>query len=158
MQAPKIDSERHIETSPTAYNYPGTTIRRLIHSGWCHVLIKPDNDLAPALRAIKHVLGTLFPTTLSRPKSNANLNFYFGNRAFKKALKAHCIWKTAPNAVGMSFDSTLPSTSPDTDQQPQSDYQPCTKSTHFGLPQSRTAYVNPPQSLSCYPRSPWHAE
>lgn len=35
MRAPKIGSARHIKTSPTAYGYPGTTIPKLIHSGWC---------------------------------------------------------------------------------------------------------------------------
>jgi hypothetical protein len=63
-------------------------------------------------RAIKRVMSTLFPNTLSRPKTGAELNLYFGQRIFKKVVRIPCLWKS-PSGADASFDScpTLPSTS-----------------------------------------------
>ncbi|KAK4154510.1 hypothetical protein C8A00DRAFT_32721 [Chaetomidium leptoderma] len=74
-------------------------------------------DAAPARafrtnRAMKHLLSTLFPATLSRHKTGAELNLYFGHRVFRKVVRIPCLWKS-PSSVDTSFDScpTLPSTS-----------------------------------------------
>jgi hypothetical protein len=63
-------------------------------------------------RAIKNVLSTLFPTTLSRPRSNAELDLYFGGRVFRKTIRLPVLWKH-PDCAGASFDSaaTRPATS-----------------------------------------------
>ncbi|KAJ4288864.1 hypothetical protein N0V88_007194 [Collariella sp. IMI 366227] len=80
-----------------------------------HTLVREDATPARAFcknRAIKHILSTLFPATLSRPKTGVELNLYFGHRVFRKVVRIPCIWKS-PSNVDVSFDScpTLPSTS-----------------------------------------------
>ncbi|KAK3306230.1 uncharacterized protein B0T15DRAFT_222135 [Chaetomium strumarium] len=80
-----------------------------------HTLVRQDATPARAFcknRAIKSIMSTLFPTTLSRPKTGAELNLYFGHRVFRKMVRIPCIWKS-PNSVDTSFDScpTLPSSS-----------------------------------------------
>ncbi|AEO68536.1 uncharacterized protein THITE_2118078 [Thermothielavioides terrestris NRRL 8126] len=80
-----------------------------------HTLLREDATPARAFcksRAIKHVLTTLFPATLCRPKTGAELHLYFGHRIFRKVVRIPCIWKS-PGSVDTSFDScpTLPSTS-----------------------------------------------
>ncbi|KAL2166993.1 hypothetical protein VTG60DRAFT_1887 [Thermothelomyces hinnuleus] len=80
-----------------------------------HTLAREDATPARAFcknRAIKHILSTLFPTTLSRPKTGAELNLYFGHRVFKKVVRIPCVWKS-PSCADTSFDScqTLPATS-----------------------------------------------
>lgn len=63
-------------------------------------------------RAIKHVMSTLFPTTLSRTKTGAELNLFFGTRICRKVVRVPCVWKS-PSSAGVSFDScsTIPATS-----------------------------------------------
>jgi len=80
-----------------------------------HTLVREDATPARAFcknRAMKHILSTLFPTTLSRPKTGAELNLYFGHRVFRKVVRIPCVWKN-PSSVETSFDScpTLPATS-----------------------------------------------
>ncbi|KAH6637331.1 hypothetical protein F5144DRAFT_592236 [Chaetomium tenue] len=80
-----------------------------------HTLVRQDATSARAfckIRAMKHILSTLFPATLARPKTGAELNFYFGHRVFRKVVRIPCVWKS-PSSVDTSFDScpTLPSTS-----------------------------------------------
>ncbi len=80
-----------------------------------HTLVREDATPARAFcknRAMKHILSTLFPATLSRPKTGAELNLYFGHRVFRKVVRIPCIWKSTSNA-DLSFDScpTLPATS-----------------------------------------------
>ncbi len=80
-----------------------------------HTLVREDATPARAFcknRAMKHILSTLFPTTLARPKTGAELNLYFGHRVFRKVVRIPCVWKS-PSSVDTSFDScpTLPSTS-----------------------------------------------
>ncbi|KAK4120493.1 hypothetical protein N657DRAFT_658411 [Parathielavia appendiculata] len=80
-----------------------------------HTLVREDATPARAFcknRAMKHILSTLFPATLARPKTGAELNLYFGHRVFRKVVRIPCIWKS-PNSVDTSFDScpTLPSSS-----------------------------------------------
>ncbi|KAL2262692.1 hypothetical protein VTK26DRAFT_399 [Humicola hyalothermophila] len=80
-----------------------------------HTLVREESTPARAFtknRAIKHVMSTLFPATMSHPKSGAELNLYFGHRVFKKVVRVPCLWK-APSSANTSFDScpTLPSTS-----------------------------------------------
>jgi hypothetical protein len=80
-----------------------------------HVLFKRDGhpaQLANKNRAIKHVMSTFFPHTLSRPKTGTELDIYFGAKRFRKAVRIPCLWKT-PSSVEGSFDSapTIPNTS-----------------------------------------------
>lgn len=80
-----------------------------------HTLVREDATPARAFcknRAMKHILSTLFPATLGRPKTGAELNLYFGHRVFRKVVRIPCIWKS-PNSLDTSFDScpTLPSSS-----------------------------------------------
>ncbi|KAH6845826.1 hypothetical protein B0I37DRAFT_381214 [Chaetomium sp. MPI-CAGE-AT-0009] len=80
-----------------------------------HTLVRQDATPARAfckVRAMKHILSTLFPATLSRAKTGAELNLYFGHRVFRKVVRIPCVWKS-PSSVDTSFDScpTLPSTS-----------------------------------------------
>ncbi|KAL2150383.1 hypothetical protein VTH82DRAFT_6946 [Thermothelomyces myriococcoides] len=80
-----------------------------------HTLVRDDTTPARAFcknRAMKHILSTLFPTTLCRPKTGAELNLYFGHRVFKKVVRIPCMWKS-PSSTDTSFDScpTLPATS-----------------------------------------------
>ncbi|KAK0705806.1 hypothetical protein B0T21DRAFT_353110 [Apiosordaria backusii] len=55
-------------------------------------------------RAIKHVMSTLFPHTLSKPKTSAELDLFFGMKAFRKAVRLPCVWKSAASRDA-SFDS-----------------------------------------------------
>jgi len=80
-----------------------------------HTLVREDATPARAFcknRAMKHILSTLFPATLARPKTGAELNLYFGHRAFRKVVRIPCVWKS-PSNTDLSFDScpTLPATS-----------------------------------------------
>jgi hypothetical protein len=80
-----------------------------------HTLVREDATPARAFcknRVMKHILSTLFPATLSRAKTGAELNFYFGHRVFRKVVRIPCVWKS-PSSVDTSFDScpTLPATS-----------------------------------------------
>lgn len=80
-----------------------------------HTLVREDATSARAfckVRAMKHILSTLFPAALARPKTGAELNLYFGHRVFRKVVRIPCVWKS-PSSVDTSFDScpTLPSTS-----------------------------------------------
>ncbi|EGS22532.1 uncharacterized protein CTHT_0020770 [Thermochaetoides thermophila DSM 1495] len=63
-------------------------------------------------RAIKHIMSTFFPETMSRPKSDAQLNLYFGKRVFRKVVRVPCVWKSVKSSDA-SFDSclTVPATS-----------------------------------------------
>ena len=112
-------TERAVVKTPVPELVPG---RWLEPSGMArtltaelHALIREDTTPARAFcknRAIKHVMSTLFPTTLSRPKTGAELNLYFGHRVFRKVVRIPCLWKR-PSSTETSFDScpTLPSTS-----------------------------------------------
>ncbi|KAK0609922.1 hypothetical protein B0T17DRAFT_457381, partial [Bombardia bombarda] len=79
-----------------------------------HTLVRHETRPTDAFcknRAIKHVMQTLFPNTLSRPKTGADLDLYFGMRVFRKAVRLPCLWRSP--GVETSFDSapTIPSTS-----------------------------------------------
>ncbi|KAH8901948.1 hypothetical protein BR93DRAFT_866111, partial [Coniochaeta sp. PMI_546] len=56
-------------------------------------------------QAIKGVMSTMFPETLSRPKSNTELDLYFGDRVFKKVVRVPVLWRR--ETVGTSFDSAV---------------------------------------------------
>ncbi|KAL2125699.1 hypothetical protein VTJ04DRAFT_2064 [Mycothermus thermophilus] len=80
-------------------------------------LLRMETNPAKVLcktRALKHILSTFFPDTLNRPKTGAELNLYFGTRAFRRIVRIPCLWKsTGSPDFGMSFDScpTQPATS-----------------------------------------------
>ncbi|KAL2022136.1 hypothetical protein VTK56DRAFT_5965 [Thermocarpiscus australiensis] len=92
---------------------PSTMAQKL--TAELHTLVQQETSPTQCFRrnrAIKHVMSTLFPSTLSRPKSSAELNLYFGQRVFRKVVRVPCIWRS-PSSADTSFDSapTLPSTS-----------------------------------------------
>ncbi|KAK3312789.1 hypothetical protein B0H66DRAFT_380727 [Apodospora peruviana] len=83
-----------------------------------HTLVRDQPAAARAFcknRAIKHVMATLFPGTLSRPKTGVELDMYFGTRIYRKAVRIPCLWKSPPSSLDItsSFDSvsTIPVTS-----------------------------------------------
>ncbi|KAK0712440.1 hypothetical protein B0T26DRAFT_741581 [Lasiosphaeria miniovina] len=79
-----------------------------------HILVRPDKSPRTFCknRSIKHVLAKLFPETLSRAKTDAELDLFFGQRVYKKAIRVPCVWRTA-SCTEKSFDSatTIPYTS-----------------------------------------------
>lgn len=99
---PDLDAGRWLEPSWMAQNLTSEL----------HTLARKEEWAVCKSRAIKHVLSTLFPSTLSRPKSGAELNLYFGQRVFKKVVRVPCLWKS-PGGADASFDScpTQPPTS-----------------------------------------------
>lgn len=54
--------------------------------------------------AIKQVMSTFFPATLSKPKSDVDLEIYFASRMLKKAVRVAVLWKH-PESSTASFDS-----------------------------------------------------
>ncbi|KAH8885344.1 hypothetical protein GQ53DRAFT_829061 [Thozetella sp. PMI_491] len=56
--------------------------------------------------AIKNILSYMFPATLMRAKSSAELDLYFGDRMFRRALRVAVLWKS-PECVSASFDSAV---------------------------------------------------
>ena len=57
-------------------------------------------------RAIKSVMAILYPNALSKPKTTAEMDLYFGGRVFRKAVRVPVLWKH-PDAAGTSFDSAI---------------------------------------------------
>lgn len=101
------------EVVPGRWLEPSNMARSLTSE--LHVLVKSDTQATRVFcknRAMKFVLASLFPNTLSRPKTGADLDLYFGTRIFRKAVRIPCMWKT-PNCADASFDSapTLPASS-----------------------------------------------
>ncbi|KAK3348884.1 hypothetical protein B0T25DRAFT_231134 [Lasiosphaeria hispida] len=118
------------ELVPGRYLEPSNLARAL--TAELHILVKPDSQPARMFsknRAIKHVMATLFPSTLSRPKTGAELDIFFGQRVFRKAIRIPCMWKS-PSGVDTSFDSapTIPATSfgnlPASSPESSADYAP----------------------------------
>lgn len=54
--------------------------------------------------SIKSAMGTFFPTTLTKAKSNVDLELRFGNHILKRAVRVAVLWKH-PDSPGCSFDS-----------------------------------------------------
>lgn len=73
-------------------------------------------------RAIKHVMSTLFPHTLSKAKTSAELDLFFGMKAFRKAVRLPCVWKSAASRDA-SFDS-MATLDPHTLVRSDSEYAP----------------------------------
>ncbi|OIW22962.1 hypothetical protein CONLIGDRAFT_564645, partial [Coniochaeta ligniaria NRRL 30616] len=108
---------RFVELQPIMYPIPGPQL-----CGWdaCPPA-RIANDLARELttlfssekttrwftktQAIKAVMSIMFPETLSRPKSNAELDLHFGDRVFKKVVRMPVLWRR--EASGTSFDSAV---------------------------------------------------
>lgn len=53
---------------------------------------------------IKQVMSTFFPATLSKPKSDVDLEVHFASRRLKKAVRVAVLWKH-PDSSTASFDS-----------------------------------------------------
>ncbi|KAM7188636.1 hypothetical protein V8F33_010501 [Rhypophila sp. PSN 637] len=76
-----------------------------------HTLVRDNYQLISRTRAMKFIMNQFFPDTLSHADSDIDLDMYFGQRVFRKAVRVHCLWKS-PRAGEHSFDSTttMPST------------------------------------------------
>ncbi|KAJ2898037.1 hypothetical protein MKZ38_004205 [Zalerion maritima] len=58
------------------------------------------------LRAVKDIMNTLFPATMSRPRSAAELDIHVGSRTVKKAVRLQVAWKSPETPISLtSFDS-----------------------------------------------------
>lgn len=77
-----------------------------------HILVRDQYPVINKTRAMKFIMTTFFPDTLSRRETNVELDMYFGLRVFRKAVRIHCLWKS-PKLGESSFDSTttMPATS-----------------------------------------------
>lgn len=109
---------RFRELDPVLYPLPGSRL-----CGWdaCPPA-KTANDISRELstllaydkanrwftktQAVKKVMKTLFPRTLSHPKSNAELDLYFGDRVHQKVVRAPILWGRT-DADSMSFESAV---------------------------------------------------
>ncbi|TPX11661.1 uncharacterized protein E0L32_007640 [Thyridium curvatum] len=72
-----------------------------------NLLLSPETSrLFCKYRAIKTILSTFYPATLSKPRSSSELDLYFGARVFRKAVRVPVLWRQTeqPNA---SFDSAI---------------------------------------------------
>jgi hypothetical protein len=58
------------------------------------------------IKSIKSIMSTFFPDTLSRAKTNTDLDLFFGDRVFKKAVRVPVLWHH-PESAGGSFDSAI---------------------------------------------------
>lgn len=79
--------------------------------------------------AIKHIMSTLFPTTMSYPETDAILNFCFAQQVFYKAVQIPCLWRIHRSAdITSDPVPALPSTSlhpgPRDDQEMRMEYAP----------------------------------
>jgi hypothetical protein len=65
-------------------------------------------------QAVKKLMKIMFPAALSHPKSNAELDLYFGDRVHQKVMRVPILWGRSEDD-DMSFDSaiTQPATSSD---------------------------------------------
>ncbi len=63
--------------------------------------------------ALKGVMSSLFPTSFTSPQVSAELNLYFGDRMFRKAIRVPLLWKSPDGGTCASFNSvsTRPATS-----------------------------------------------
>lgn len=89
-----------------------------------HTLIRSETSMTRIFcknLAMKTAMGIFFPDRLANPKMNAELDIYFGQRVFRKAVRIPCLWKT-PNASSFTTTPTLPNDSfyvPNSPQEPQ---------------------------------------
>ncbi|KAB5515588.1 hypothetical protein GE09DRAFT_1159267 [Coniochaeta sp. 2T2.1] len=110
--------------------HPGTAVRSLERSRVAgdiadnlSALFSAANTTSCVAKseAVKQVMKTIFPATLSHPESNAELHLYIGNRVYQKVVRAPVLWGRADDN-SMSFDinsavtqpATPPSNIPDT--------------------------------------------
>ncbi|KAK1760229.1 hypothetical protein QBC47DRAFT_2493 [Echria macrotheca] len=76
-----------------------------------HVLSRVEKKQPASARllrktnAIKHILNSFFPP-LPRPRANLDLDLFFGNKVYRHAVRAHCIWKTV-NGVNSHYGAGL---------------------------------------------------
>lgn len=68
------------------------------------IILSPDVQSRLGYPAIKKVMSTFFPATLSQPRTGADLELRFGDRILKRAVRAPVLWKQHDSA-SRSFDS-----------------------------------------------------
>ncbi|KAL0468464.1 hypothetical protein QR685DRAFT_341981 [Neurospora intermedia] len=88
-----------------------------------HTLIRNEPSMTRVFcknMAMKNAMGIFFPDRLANPKMNAELDIYFGQRVFRKAVRIPCLWKTL---VGSSF-ATIPTVPNDSFYVPNSPQEP----------------------------------
>ena len=79
-----------------------------------HTLVRGQLVQSPLYlrnRAMKHVMGTLFPATLSHSKFDVELDMYFGLRVFRKAVRIPCLWLSSNSEASFASTTTMPTTS-----------------------------------------------
>lgn len=78
-----------------------------------HIATELSRDLTDVLtfnsstlksQSIKSVMRTFFPATLSKPKSDVDLELHFGRHVLRRAVRVGVLWKH-PDSPGSSFDS-----------------------------------------------------
>ncbi|KAK3947924.1 hypothetical protein QBC32DRAFT_70282 [Pseudoneurospora amorphoporcata] len=109
-----------------------------------HALIRSETSMTRIFyknMAMKTAIGIFFPDRLADPKMNAELDIYFGQRVFRKAVRIPCLWKT-PNATSFTTIPTLPNDSfyvPNSPEEPQPELPQQTSNTPI------LAYINKSQ-------------
>ncbi|KAJ4415819.1 hypothetical protein N0V85_002555 [Neurospora sp. IMI 360204] len=110
------------ETVPGRWLDPSLLARQLTDQ--LHTLIRSETSMTRIFcknMAMKNAMGIFFPDRLANPKMNAELDIYFGQRVFRKAVRIPCLWKT-PNASSFTTIPTVPNDSfyvPNSPQEPQ---------------------------------------
>lgn len=74
-------------------------------------------------QSIKQAMRTFFPTTLSKAKSDVDLELRFGNHTLKRAVRVAVLWKH-PDSPGCSFDSATTKPMSSYDRIPSSSRKP----------------------------------
>lgn len=99
------------ETIPGRWLDPSLLARQLTDQ--LHTLVRGEASMTRIFcknMAMKNAMGIFFPNRLANPKMNAELDIYFGQRLFRKAVRIPCLWKT-PNASSFATIPTLPNDS-----------------------------------------------
>jgi hypothetical protein len=108
------------------------------------------SDPSPVqIAALKSVMSTLFPATLSRARSEVNLEIYFGNQVFKRGVRVPIVWKQY-DQNSRSFDSASTKVASSYGRVPSSSQQSFTsqdsdwshRSSQSGSDQPVLAFVN----------------
>lgn len=99
------------EPIPGRWLDPSTLARQLTDQ--LHTLVRSEASMTRIFcknMAMKNAMAIFFPDRLANPKMNAELDIYFGQRLFRKAVRIPCLWKT-PNASSFATIPTLPNNS-----------------------------------------------
>lgn len=73
---------------------------------------------------IKQIMRTFFPSTLSKPKSDVDLELRFGQHILRRAVRVAVLWKH-PDGLGSSFDSATTKPTSSYGKMASSTREPC---------------------------------